>query len=277
MITKFVSDSSCDMWEVKGVNFSTAPLVISSSDEHFTDNEKLDISAMIDYLAEYKGRTYTACPNIDDWLSCFGDADRIYVVTMTSALSGTYNSAVAAKNIFQQDNPEKEIYIFDTLSTGPEQRLLIEKLIELDSLGLSFEEVCEKATQYLSDTRLFFALKSLHCLAQNGRVNKAVASAVGLLGISVFATASPEGTIQTISKCRSEKKVLSSLIGQMEASGYKGGKVRISHVGNPDLAEKLKNNILEKYPNADIITYSAHGLCSYYAEKGGILVGCECI
>ena len=80
-------------------------------------------------MAAYKGRSYTACPSVDSWITSFGEADRIYIVTMTSALSGTYNSAVVAKKMYLQDHPDAEVHVFDTLSTGPEQRLLIEKLI----------------------------------------------------------------------------------------------------------------------------------------------------
>lgn len=122
---------------------------------------------------------------------------------------------------------------------------------------------------------LFFALKSLNCLAQNGRVSKAVASAVGMLGISIYGKASDEGTLEPIGKCRGEKKVISSILKEMENIGYCGGKVRISHVENAALAQSMASAVWEQYPRADIVIYPAHGLCSYYAERGGLLVGCE--
>lgn len=276
MTTKFVSDSSCDMQSFEGVNFSSVPLSITTDEINYIDDETLDVNNMIDYLAGYKGRSYTACPSIESWLNSFGGADRIYVVAMTSTLSGTYNSAMTAKEMYLQEHPDTEIYVFDTLTTGPEQRLLIEKLIELDNSEDSFETIINKAKEYLAKTRLFFALKSLHNFAQNGSISKAIASAVGILGISIFATASDEGDVAPISKCRSEKKVLASLLNHIETAGYKGGKLRISHVDNLSLASKVKDAVLEKYPKADILVYAARGLCSYYAEKGGILVGCEC-
>lgn len=276
MTTKFVSDSSCDMQRFEGVNFSSVPLSITTDEINYIDDETLDVNNMIDYLAGYKGRSYTACPSIESWLNSFDGADRIYVVTMTSTLSGTFNSAMTAREMYLQDHPDAEIHVFDTLSTGPEQRLFIEKLIELDNADDSFETIINKAKSYLAKTRLFFALKSLHNFAQNGRINKAIASAVGILGISIFATASDEGDVAPISKCRSEKKVLSSILEHIENAGYTGGKLRISHVDNLSLAKKIQTAVLEKYPKADILVYAARGLCSYYAEKGGILVGCEC-
>ena len=141
---------------------------------------------------------------------------------------------------------------------------------------LPFEEIVEKGQDYLNHTRLFFALKSLHNFAMNGRVSKAVASAIGVLNISIFATASAEGTIQQISKCRGEKKVVKSMIEHLENAEYHGGKVRISHANNLKLAHNVRDKILELYPHADIIVYPMGGLCTYYAEIGGLLVGCEC-
>ena len=141
---------------------------------------------------------------------------------------------------------------------------------------LPFEEIVEKGQDYLNHSRLFFALKSLHNFAMNGRVSKTVASAIGVLNISIFATASEEGTIQQISKCRGEKKVVKSMIEHLENAGYHGGKVRISHADNLKLAHNVRDKILELYPNADIIVYPMGGLCTYYAEIGGLLVGCEC-
>ena len=153
---------------------------------------------------------------------------------------------------------------------------LIEKLKEMIEEDLPFEEIVEKGQDYLNHSRLFFALKSLHNFAMNGRVSKAVASAIGVLNISIFATASEEGTIQQISKCRGEKKVVKSMIEHLENAGYHGGKVRISHADNLKLAHNVRDKILELYPNADIIVYPMGGLCTYYAEIGGLLVGCEC-
>lgn len=275
MAVKFIADSSCDLWTYENIDFSSAPLTITTDEREFRDDETLDTQDLLEHLLAYKGRSQTACPSVGSWLESFGEADRIYIITMTSTLSGTYNSAMTAVEIYRQSHPNVQIRVFDTLSTGPEMRLLLEKLIELEEQGLSFAEVCEKAEQYQKKTRLFFALKSLHNLSQNGRISKVLASAVGKLGISIVGTASEEGTLMPVGKCRGEKKVVSAFVEQIEKMGYHGGKIRISHVENLPLAEGVKNALHQKYPQADIKIYPAHGLCSYYAEKGGILVGCE--
>ena len=276
MKRKIVADSSCDMWELNGVDFAVAPITISTDNKHYVDNQELDVHLMSEELAKYKGVSHTACPSVGSWLDCYEGFDEIFVITLTGAMSGTYNSAMTAKGIYEEENENVKVHVFDSLSTGPEMRLLIEKLKEMIEEDLPFEEIVEKGQDYLNHSRLFFALKSLHNFAMNGRVSKAVASAIGVLNISIFATASEEGTIQQISKCRGEKKVVKSMIEHLENAGYHGGKVRISHADNLKLAHNVRDKILELYPNADIIVYPMGGLCTYYAEIGGLLVGCEC-
>lgn len=276
MKRKIVADSSCDMWELNGVDFAVAPITISTDNKHYVDNRELDVHLMSEELAKYKGVSHTACPSVGSWLDCYEGYDEVFVVTLTGAMSGTYNSAMTAKGIYEEENENVKVHVFDSLSTGPEMRLLIEKLKEMIEEDLPFEEIVEKGQDYLNHSRLFFALKSLHNFAMNGRVSKAVASAIGVLNISIFATASEEGTIQQISKCRGEKKVVKSMIEHLENAGYHGGKVRISHADNLKLAHNVRDKILELYPNADIIVYPMGGLCTYYAEIGGLLVGCEC-
>lgn len=276
MKRKIVADSSCDIWELNGVDFAVAPMTISTDNKHYVDNQELDVHLMSEELAKYKGVSHTACPSVGSWLDCYEGFDEIFVITLTGAMSGTYNSAMTAKGIYEEENENVKVHVFDSLSTGPEMRLLIEKLKEMIEEDLTFEEIVEKGQDYLNHTRLFFALKSLHNFAMNGRVSKAVASAIGVLNISIFATASEEGTIQQISKCRGEKKVVKSMIEHLEDAGYHGGKVRISHADNLKLAHSVRDKILELYPHADIIVYPMGGLCTYYAEIGGLLVGCEC-
>ena len=165
---------------------------------------------------------------------------------------------MAARDVYLQSHPEVKIHIFDTLSTGPEMQLLAEKLAELHAKGLPFDVICEKAQEYLATTHLFFSLKSLHNLAQNGRVSKIAAGAIGILGIQILATASLEGTIQPVEKCR-----------------YHGGKVRIHHAENPEAAGALAASLRGHFPEADIEIRPCRGLCSYYAERGGVIVGFE--
>ena len=275
-MTRFITDSCSDMIQTEGGNFVSVPLVISTDEKEYVDDEYLDIHEMLDDLSVYKGKSGTACPSVESWLHAFEGADTIFVATMTSALCGTYNSALVAKKIYEHSHPEAKIHVFDTLSAGPELRLLMEKLFSFERAGKTFEEIVRCGEKYLQTTRLFFALKSLHNLAQNGRVNKVIAAAAGALGISVLGTASVEGTLESSAKCRGDKKVIAGMLEEITKAGFQNGKVRISHVENLELAEKLRIALMERFPEAEILIYKARGLCSYYAERGGILVGVEC-
>lgn len=273
---KLAADSSCDCVEIGKTLFQSVPLTISTDEKSYHDDKDLNIHQMLDELADYKGRSYTACPGVEDWLNSFENADTVYVGTITSGLSGAYNSALAARDIYLQEHPEAKVHVFDSLSTGPELRLLMEKLDELVQQGLDFDAVCKNAADYLRRTRLFFSLQSLHNFSQNGRISKVVAATVGVLGIRIVGTASPEGTLQPLAKSRGDRKALPELLSQITSAGYCGGKLRISHIENETLAEKFAAMVRERFPSADILIYPAGGLCSYYAERGGLLIGIEC-
>ncbi len=272
---KLISDSSCDLTFLDGVDFSTAPLTIVAGDNSYIDNKDLDIDNMLSVLKSYNGKSSTACPAVGDWLELFGDADIIYVVAMTSGLSGTYSSACSARDILLENRPDVKIHIFDTLSTGPEQALIVCKIAELIKEKYCFEDIVKTTSEYMGKTGLLFSLESLHNFAQNGRVSKVTATAVGVLGIRVVGTASFEGTLEVLAKCRGEKKAESVLLEQLLLRKYSGGKIFIHHVNNENFAQNIKSTVKTKFPSAEIEIRNTKGLCSYYAEKGGILIGFE--
>ena len=274
---KLIADSSANLTMLEGVTYQSVPMTIRAGERDFVDDETLDTHELLDYLAAHNGKSSTACPSLDSWLKAFEGADEIFVITITSSLSGTCASAMAARDVYLQSHPDTKIHVFDTLSTGPEMQLLAERIAALYAMGLSFDVICEKAREYLATTHLLFRLKSLHNLAQNGRVSKLTAGAVGILGIQILSTASSEGTIQPVEKCRGEKKTREAMVQHILDAGYRGGKVRIHHAENPDAAGALAASLRERFPEADIEILPCAGLCSYYAERGGVIVGFETI
>lgn len=275
MKIKIVSDSSCDLSSLEGVSFTTVPLKIITNDREYLDNELLNVSEMIKELREYKGRSRTSCPNVQEWKDAFESADEIFAITITSSLSGSYNAAVAAKKLWEEENPKKRIHVFDTLSAGPEIALIIEKLRDLIVQGEDFDSISKKVTEYQKRTHLLFSLESMHNFAQNGRVNKIVASAAGVMGIRILGTASQEGTLEIIKKTRGRSKAIATFLPEMKSRGYCGGKVNIGHCFNEEGAKELATIILSQFQDAEVNIYPMRGLCCYYAEKGGILVGFE--
>jgi DegV family protein with EDD domain len=231
---------------------------------------------MTDDLAAYRGKSGSACPGVGDWLDAFEDADRVFCITITSNLSGSYNSAMVAKEMYESENPDKKVCVIDSLSTGPEMRLIADKIRELLAAGKDYEEICEAIAEYQKSTYLVFMLKSLTNLANNGRVSPAVAKIAGVLGIHVVGIASEVGTLEQKAKSRGEKKGILAVWKQMKELGYKGGKVIIHHCFNLEAAKQLKEMITSEFANADVVIGVTKGLCSFYAEQGGMLVGIEC-
>ena len=272
---KIVMDSAGDLMEMEGAEFSNVPLKILAGDREFVDDATTDVEEMVDYMSTYVGKSSTACPSAGEYLEAFGDAEEVYCVTITSGLSGSYNSAAIAAREYKERHPNRRIHAFDSLTAGPEMTLVAEKIKELVQQKLPFDKIVSLVEEYNLKTQLVFSLESLHNLAQNGRVPVAVAKLAGILSLRLVGKASDEGTLQPTGKARGDQKVPGELLKQLLSLGYKGGRVRIHHCCNLPSAQRLKQAIQDKFPKASIIIQKTNALCSFYAEKGGLLVGFE--
>ena len=272
---RIVADSSCDLYSLENEDFKTVPLTIYTGERSFTDTPDLNVNEMLDYLEKYNSRSFTSCPPIDAWLQAFEGADEIIAMTITSALSGSYNSAVNAANMYKEEHPEVKISVIDSLSTGAEEILALYKLTDLIKEGLDFDTIDNTLREYIRKSRLFFSFYSLHNLAQNGRVNKAVAGFISALNIVITGTATADGRIDVTGRARGEKKSIQVLINEMKKAGYTGGKAVITHTENETAAENLKDAVLKEFPDADIKIFPTRGLCSYYMERKGVVISCE--
>lgn len=274
-IRKIVADSSADTLLLTGVDFASVPLTILTAEREYVDNAALNVGEMTDYLLKYNGKSSTACPAVGEWLAAFGDAEEVFCVTITGNLSGSYNAAKIAAQEYEEAHPSRRVWVLDSLSTGPEMRLLLERMRDDVAAEMDFDAICEDVSAYSAQTGLLFVLESMKNLANNGRVSKLAAAAAGLLGIRAVGKASDVGTLEMLDKCRGQAKALTAVAQHMEDLGYVGGAVRISHVGNEEAAQRLRDELMTAFPTADIQVYSARGLCSFYAEKGGLLIGFE--
>ena len=269
-----VADSSANI-PARLPDFAVAPLKIIAGEREFVDDENLNPEEMVSFFDSYKDKSKTSCPNPGDWLEAFGDADDVFCVTITSSLSGSYNAACVAKGMYEAEHSGKRVFVIDSLSAGPELALIVEKLEALIAANRSYEDICKEITQYTQKTSLFFALASLKNFAANGRVPVTVAKLAGLLGIRIVGKASDQGTLEPLDKCRGEGKALEKLLQHIRNTGFCRGKVRIAHCQNEGAASKLRELLRSHFPQADIAITKCLGLCSYYAEKGGLLVACE--
>lgn len=276
---KLVADSSANLLTLDApFEYASVPLTLNAGDKSFVDDANLDVKEMVNFLSSYKGKSGSACPSVADWLHAFGDADRVICFTITSGLSGSYNAAHIAKNDYESEYPDRKVFVLDSLSAGSELKLHIEKAVELIQAGLDFDDLCTELYHYAhNNCELAFALESLNNLANNGRVSPLVAKVAGVLGIRVYGRASNQGQLEQKDKCRGEKKTLIALHKYMKEMGYTSGKVRIDHCFNESAAQQLKDMILQESPSANVVIAETLGLCSFYAEQGGLLVGYEVV
>jgi DegV family protein with EDD domain len=268
---QLVSDSASDLLELADINFSTVPLHIVVDGTDFADDARLSVPNLLDKLRNGKSST-TACPSPDDWITAFHDADRVFCVTITSGLSGSYNSAVIAKDIYEEKYPDRKVYIIDSLATGSKMVMLCEKLRELIQAGHDAEEIYRQIKEYNEHCFLYFALASLDNLARNGRVSPILAKGIKILGIRIVGTASTEGMLEPLSKCRGDKRSIPAIIEFMKEKGYQGGRVVITHNGNHEAAMELKRQLKTTFGTRNGEIHRTRGLCSYYAEPGSIML-----
>ena len=272
---KIVSDSSSNIFSVEGRNYTTVPMKIIAGDREFVDTADLNLQSMVDFLKDYKGKSGSSCPNVQEWLDAFGDADMVFGVTITKNLSGSYNSAQQAAATYMEENPGKKAYIFDSLSAGPELMLIVDKIAELANQGCDFDTIVSGVLDYHNHCHTIFCLQSMTNLARNGRVNPAVAKIAGMLGIRMVGAAMG-GTIVPIHKPRGEKKAIAAMVEAMNERGlHDGSLVRISHCFGESTAMDFIAAVKEQHPNCRFILEHTTALCSFYAEVGGMIVGYE--
>lgn len=275
---KIVADSGSNLREVENlpedISLGLVPLVIHLDDQELIDTPDVDTKQLVEDMRNAK-ETSTACPAPGVYAKAFEGADNVICITISSAISGSFNSAELGRKLALEKNPNANIYVFNSKSAGGEMDLLILKAIELIEEGKDFQEVVDCLHNYHEHTYVGYMLQSIENLMKSGRVNKVLGSIVGLLNINILGIRSAAGTIEMSDRVRGEKRALNKLLDDIIENGFNGNAVEISHVHKRELAEQLAEQILEKFPDAKITIRPTSGLCSFYAEDKGLIVGYE--
>ena len=272
---QIVSDSSSNIFHVEGANYTTVPMKIIAGDREYIDAPGTDVRGMVDDLKAYKGKSGSSCANAQEWLDAFGDADVVFGVTISRNLSGSYNAAEAAAREYAEEHPGAKVHIFDSLSAGPEMAMVAEKIAQLVSQGLSFEEIVAGVREYQNHCHTLFCLESMNNLARNGRVNPAVAKIASVLGIRACGDAQ-NGQIIPTQKPRGQKKATEALAAMVRERGFADGcRLRIAHCFGGEQAQLLADAVRKDFPGARIEIEPTTALCSFYAEEGGMIIALE--
>lgn len=280
MIWNIVSDSSCDLrtsaFHSDRVLFHSVPLRIQVGDQEFVDNDDLSVPEMLRAMAAEKSASSSACPSPADFAKAFEAGDCTVCFTISSNLSGTYNSAIMARDMVLEEYPEKRVCVIDSRATAGAMVLLIRRakeLMEADETG-DFDGICAQLRLYQAALRTCFTLENFDNLIKNGRMRPLVGTLLHSLGIHVISDATPQGTIHVADKARGEAKTFRSITALMRASKEcDGAEVVISHCENLEGAMKLKQQILEDLPVKQVEIISCRGLTSFYAMEKGLIVG----
>lgn len=275
MSIRIVSDSSSDLLSFDGIDYTTVPLKIMFGGNEYVDELGTDCEQMVLDLQKHEGPSTTSCPNVHDWLNAFEGCKEIFGVTISSGLSASYSTAVMAGEEYVEQHPGAKVHIFDSLATGPVLRLIIEKIRDYASEGKAYDEIKALVSDYQHRIKILYSLESLNNLARNGRVNMHIARIATALNMRMIGHASDEGKVELIHRCRGEQRALKAIVSEMANRGFEAGKVHIDHCLNLSAATKLKELVESTFPQSSVFVHPTTALCSYYADKGGLIVGYE--
>lgn len=275
METRIIVDSCVDFnSEVFGNEeyMDRIPFRIIIDDEEFID-KNLDSKMLLEKMKNSKSKIKTACPSPHDFLEVFKKCKNNFVVTISGKLSGSHNSALLAKEMLQEEFPDNFVHIFDCKTAVSGADLVVLKIKELIEEKVHNIQIIEQVNEYINNMKTLFVLDRLDNLVKNGRISSAKALMGSLLQVIPIMTAN-DGEIILKEQVRGKKKAfnrLIDLIGEGDRD-YKDKVIGIGHVNAKEKAEKLKEEIKNKYNFKDIIIFEGGGLSTIYADDGGIVV-----
>lgn len=277
MSYKIVVDSCGELPEKlkKDNHFTSVALELEVDDCRIVDDESFN---QLDFLKKVKESICgpkSSCPSPDSFMKAFeGDAENVYVVTLSGKLSGSYNSAVLAKNLYEEDHTDKNIYVFDSRSASIGETLIAMKVQSFEENGLPFAQVVEETEKYIAGMHTFFVLESLDTLRKNGRLSNLKAMVAGALNIKPVMGSTPEGSICQLDQARGMNKALERMIQSMVSmtKNCENKILAISHCNCPERAEALRKKIEGMHLFKDIVVVNTAGVSSMYANDGGVIM-----
>ena len=274
---RIIGDSCLDLpAELKGdPHFRTIPLTLQVGETEVIDDAAFDQASFLRLVKETDACPKTACPSPESFKEAFDcDADWIFVITLSSHLSGSYNSAVLGKRIFEEERgQEKRIAVIDSESASAGELNIALRIQELCGQGLSFDEIVEQAEEYRDHLGTYFVLESLDYLRKNGRLTGLKAFIATALNIKPI-MAGDHGVIVKLDQERGINKALSRMAKiALERGGDTSGKrLVIAHCNNRARAERVRDELLANASFRDVVITDTAGVATVYAGDGGIIV-----
>ena len=255
--------------------FETASLTIEVGGHQIVDDETFDQKQFLQYVAEAAECPKSSCPSPEKYMEKYDcDVDRVYAVTLSAELSGSYNSAVLGMNLYHEEHGEKNIHVFNSCSASIGETLIALKIRECEEQGMTYEQVIETVEAYIESQHTYFVLETLDTLRKNGRLTGIKALVATALNIKPVMGSTPEGNIYQIGQGRGIKKALGKMAESVlaEMSEPQNKILAISHCNCPERAEAFKELLVKHATFKDVIVLDTAGISSMYANDGGIIV-----
>lgn len=267
-----IIDSGAEVNERLAGKVVSVPLTVSINGKDYIDDKSMDIDEFRAEVRASQDPPRSSCPSPDAFRAAIGECDRVYIVAITSVLSGSYNSARLGLQTYLDENPEKKGHVFDSLNAAGGEALVAEKIIELEEKGMEFDEIVKAVEEYIPTITTNVVLEDLSVLYKNGRLSKVAYVATSLIDL-VAVLGLRNGELVKIAQARGVKRALKKLtetaIEDIKARGIK--KITITHSAAPERAEALKE-ALEKEVDANIVIVPTGGLISMYAGEKGLVI-----
>lgn len=273
-----IADSSCNLRDytpqAPDTLYAYAPLKINVGGTEFADDADLDVAELNRLVAEEKSASSSACPSAGEWAELFRSAENVIAITISANLSGSYEAASMARDLVQEEGGHR-IHLVNSRAAGGKLEMLVILLDRYLTVHpeATFAEACAYIDGIEQCSTVLFSLSSYENLTKSGRMPKMAGILANKLNIRVLGTASEEGTIKIVAPTRGQKKMVAKVVQSMEADGYKGGLVCMDHVDNEAGCQEIAAAITAKWPEAEVMVMPCGGLCSYYAEAKGIIIG----
>ena len=275
---KIVADSSTDLVPelMQNMNLEFAPLTLEVDGVRYVDDESIDIPAYLDAANSSPIGPKSACPSPDDYLSKYkGDHEGVFVVTLSSALSASYSTAVLAKDLLKEEDENMKVHVFDSRSASAGQVALTLKIQDCIDAGMAFEDIVETVEKYKDEMKTVFVLEKIDHLQKAGRLSKMKLTLANVLNIKLVLMANEEGEINLHSQARGTKKALDKMITSFKEVGTVSSDKRcvVAYCQAKERALKVCETIRELYDFKEVIAVPMKGLSSNYANVGGIVIG----
>lgn len=272
---KIVGDSCTDFTteDLQKEYVVSVPLTIDVDGVEIVDDESFDQADFLKRVAASPNCPKSACPSPDAYMKSFEGAEEIYVVTLSAKLSGSYNSACLAKQLYEEEHPEMKIHVVDSKSASSGQLLIAYKIEACANAGMTFEQIVDEVTKFRNEMKTTFVLETLEMLRKNGRLSNMKAAVANLLQIKPYMKA-VDGQIEQAGQARGIKQALTKMVDYIGEVGenLEEKDLIIANCNCLERAKGVEEKIKERYACKSVKIIDTKGISSLYAADGGIIV-----